>query len=334
MKYIFLVLVFFVLYVLFKPAYTKKIKGENSISEYRKIKINGEDIQMLIRGYDRNNPVLVFVHGGPCCSEIPYIVKYQSEWEKLFTVVHYDQRGSGRSMDLKQDYNYVRSTHHVEDLHALTEYICKYLGKDKVLLAGHSYGTYIATQAVAQKPELYSAYIGIGQLSDSIESELDNLYLCIDAAKEAKNEKDVNALLSLEEGIKNGGITPRSYVRKYGFATRKINETTDLLQGLFFGREYTGINILNVFGCLKYQLPLWQELIEHPLPSLVKKIDIPFYFVMGKYDGMTSPKAARKYFDTIEASKGKEYVVFDNSAHYPQLDEIEKFTQWLKKTFK
>ena len=82
MKYIFLVLVFFVLYVLFKPAYTKKIKGENSISEYRKIKINGEDIQMLIRGYDRNNPVLVFVHGGPCCSEIPYIVKYQSEWEK------------------------------------------------------------------------------------------------------------------------------------------------------------------------------------------------------------------------------------------------------------
>lgn len=334
MKILGIIVLIAILFVLFKPAYTKKIQGENSISEYRKIDINGEKIQILIRGHNKDNPILVFVHGGPCCSEIPYIVKYQKEWEKEFTIVHYDQRGSGRSMNLKTDYQYVQSCHHVQDLHAICNYVCTYLNKEKVILAGHSYGTYIATQAVVDRPELYSSYIGIGQLANPTESELDNLHLCIDAAKKANNENDVQTLLRLEEEISNGGITPRNYVRKYGFATRRINETKDLLQGIFFGREYSAINIVNVFACLKYQMPLWKELIQKPLPDLVKKIDIPFYFVMGKYDGMTSPKAAKKYFDTIEAVNGKSYVEFEESAHYPQLDEIEAFTKWLKETFK
>ena len=87
MKILGIIVLIAILFVLFKPAYTKKIQGENSISEYRKIDINGEKIQVLIRGHNKDNPILVFVHGGPCCSEIPYVRKYQDELEKDFNIL-------------------------------------------------------------------------------------------------------------------------------------------------------------------------------------------------------------------------------------------------------
>lgn len=64
-------------------------------------------LKILKRGNDRNNPVLIFVHGGPCCSEIPYVRKYQENLEKDFTIVHYDQRGSGKSYEFGEDYSTV-----------------------------------------------------------------------------------------------------------------------------------------------------------------------------------------------------------------------------------
>ena len=137
----------------------------------------------MIRGCDRSNPILLFVHGGPCCSEIPYVVKYQRDWEEKFTIVHYDQRGSGKSFQFFKDYSNVSSDTHVEDLLALTEYIVKYLGKEQVILIGHSYGTYIAFNAASQRPDLYKAYVGIGQTSNVIESELGSLEKCILAAE-------------------------------------------------------------------------------------------------------------------------------------------------------
>ena len=63
------------------PTWTPKIPGSNSISELRSVTVNGADLTLMIRGTDKENPVLVFVHGGPCCSEIPYVRKYQAELE-------------------------------------------------------------------------------------------------------------------------------------------------------------------------------------------------------------------------------------------------------------
>lgn len=94
---------------LFSPTWTPAIKGNSSISELRKVQINGANIEMMIRGSNRDNPVIIFVHGGPCCSEIPYARKYQSDLEKNFMIVHYDQRGSGKSYEFGNDYSDVNT---------------------------------------------------------------------------------------------------------------------------------------------------------------------------------------------------------------------------------
>lgn len=335
LRSIFIILLLFIAIRLISPTWTPSIKTKNGISELTKIDINGVGLEVMIRGNDKSNPVLIFVHGGPCCSEIPYVRKYQESLEKSFTIVHYDQRGSGKSYVFGEDYSEVTAITHVGDLIALTEYIEEYLGKEQVILAGHSYGTYIATMAVSQRPDLYQAYVGIGQMSNTIESELDNLEKCMIAAENAGNEKDVEYLKSLETTISNGeSITPRSHVRKYGFAARKIDENSDYLKSFLFGAEY---NLLDAIGfytaSIKYQDTLIMEALNKPITDIVTEINIPVYFVMGKYDGMTSPKAADDYLYSIMGEGTKELVLFEESAHYPQFEQEDDFYKWMKSVF-
>lgn len=316
---------------LFAPTWTPKIKGENSISELRKVEINGTDIEMMIRGADKDNPVIIFVHGGPCCSEIPYVRKYQSALEKNFTIVHYDQRGSGKSYKFGEDYSDISAATHANDLIAITEYISEYLHKDQIILIGHSYGTYIATMAAASKPERYLAYIGIGQMSNTIESELDGLERCLEAAENAGNNDDAAKLRAMMNSISRGeSITPRNYVRKYGFAARKINDNFDYLKGFLFGTEYNLMDAVRFYtASIKYQDELISEALNKPITEIVLELNVPVYFVMGKYDGMTSPIAAENYLNRLTGDSVRKMVVFEDSAHYPQFEEPDKFNEWI-----
>ena len=335
LKCIGILLLVFLVFRLFCPTWTPSVKGANSISELKKVTVNGTELAVMIRGEDKSNPVLLFVHGGPCCSEIPYARKYQESLEEKFTVVHYDQRGSGKSYRFGEDYSTVTALTHTEDLIALTEYITETMGTEQVILLGHSFGTYIATMAAAQKPELYRAYVGIGQMSDTIASELSSLEKCITAAEDAGNDKDVAYLKGLEETIAKGeSITPRSYVRKYGFAARKINETGDYLKGFVFGPEYNLTDMIRFYtASIKYQDALVTVGLEHPITKEVTKLNLPVYFVMGAYDGMTAPETAEAYLQSITGNGVKEFVLFEESAHYPQFEEEEKFARWTTEVF-
>lgn len=328
-------LLLFVVVRLFCPTWTPSIKTENGISELMKVDVNGASLEVMIRGNDKGNPVLLFVHGGPCCSEIPYVRKYQKNLEKSFTIVHYDQRGSGKSYEFGKDYSEVTANTHVDDLIALTEYIKEYLEKEQVILAGHSYGTYIATMAASQRPDLYQAYIGIGQMSNTTEGELNSLKKCIAEAETAGNEKDAEYLKGLETVISKGEfITPRKYIRKYGFAARQIDDNADYLKAFLFGTEYNLLDAVRFYtASIKYQDTLIGEASSNPITDMVTEINIPVYFVMGKYDGMTSPEVAERYLYSIEGEGTKEFILFEESAHYPQFEEEEKFYQWMKSTF-
>ena len=94
-KFIGAITILLLIVALIFPTWTSQIKGQNSISTLEKVEINGSDHEIMIRGKDKSNPVIIFVHGGPGSSEIPYAQKYQKLLEEKFTVVNYDQRGSG-----------------------------------------------------------------------------------------------------------------------------------------------------------------------------------------------------------------------------------------------
>lgn len=329
-KFSVIVIVLILVAGLIFPTWTPAIKGERSISTLEQVPINGTKLEVMIRGADRDNPIMILVHGGPGSSEIPYVRKYQDQLEQNFTIVHYDQRGSGKSYHFLEDYSNLSRDLLVEDLLELTDYIEQKLGQKKVLLAGHSFGTYIGMMAAAAAPEKFAAYIGIGQVSDTSHSELDSLEYTLDQAKQAGNVSDVKRLELLRVSIASGDqMTPRDMVRKYGGAARQINPNQDYLTGFLFEPEYNLLDMIRYFtGIAGSQDTLLAEERRENITRLVGRMEIPTYFVMGKYDFMTSAKAARDYFDELEAPR-KEFVLFEHSAHYPQFEEKELFAEWL-----
>ena len=322
----------YLLYRLNAKTSTPKIEGDNAISELRMIPVNGTELAVMIRGTDRNNPVLLCVTGGPAGTEIPLIGKYEKELEKHFTIVHYDQRGAGKSFSFKENYKDLTYHQHVEDLLALTEYLKEYLNKDKVYIIGHSYGTYLGSLAANEKPEYYKAYIGVGQMSDLKKAEYYSLENCIAAAKEKGAEKDVKYLESIREKVQKGEmLTPRKYVRKYGFAEhRESHAGRTMLKNLLFGPEYNIKDFAKMaYAAIRYAMPLAMQSLKDPLPDAVAEAKIPTYFLLGKYDGMTSTKAAKEYFDALGGDAEKKFFVFNNSAHSPQIEENEAFVKWM-----
>lgn len=288
----------------------------------------------MIRGQDKSNPVVIFIHGGPGVSEIPYVTKYQDLLEKNFTVVRYDQRASGKSYHFGEDYSNLSTDLLLKDLLALTDYISNRFNQKKVILVGHSFGTYIGIQAARQAPEKYEAYIGIGQMAKTLDSELDGLNFTIDQAKLSGSTTDVEYLQGLTEKVQSGDmLTPRHYVRKYGGAARLIDANADMENGLLFGPEYNLLDRIRYNRGVSYvQEILIGQAMEKPLPTIVTKLDLPVYFIMGQYDYMTSTKSAKAYFDQIDANK-KEFITYDQSAHYPQFEEKEKFAKWMVDSF-
>ncbi|URN93310.1 MAG: alpha/beta hydrolase [Candidatus Pristimantibacillus lignocellulolyticus] len=328
-----IIIIFIVIIGLFFPTWTPRIAGDNSISTLEQVEINGTNHEVMIRGVDRRNPVVIFVHGGPGCSEIPYVRKYQDILEKNYTIVHYDQRGSGKSYHFFEDYSDLSTDLLVDDLLALTDYVQKELDQEKVLLIGHSFGTYIGMKSVAKAPDKFVAYIGIGQVADHVKSELDSLNYSVEQAKLSGNLKDVAQLEQLRSSIEQGDkLTPRNIVRKYGGAARLIDDNRDYYTGFIFNPEYNLLDVIRYLrGVSLSQEILIKEESQNNITTIVDSVEIPIYFVMGQYDYMTSVNAAREYYDMLEAPK-KEFIIFKKSAHYPQFEEEELFAEWLNTT--
>ncbi|WP_055667542.1 alpha/beta fold hydrolase [Desnuesiella massiliensis] len=313
------------------PTWTPKINGLNSISEYKTIKINGSKQQILIRGKDRKNPVIIFIHGGPGCPETPYARKYQSLLEENFTVINYDQRGMGKSFSFFQSYPELSIDTLVTDLIEITDYVPNELKVEKVILAGHSFGTIIGVKAAALAPERYYAYIGIGQVGDFWKGELEALEYCLSQAKLKGNDKDINKIEDYRSIVESKEESfPREYVRKYGGAARLINEGMDMLKGVLFNAEYNFLDgIKYIKGLSMADKKLWNEVKNTQLTKEVKTLDIPCYFISGRYDYLTSIGTAKSYLESI-AAPVKDFIVFEKSAHFPQYEEKEEFSSWLK----
>jgi pimeloyl-ACP methyl ester carboxylesterase len=142
-----------------------------SISEKIHVNISGLEQGMFIKSKNINNPVLLFVHGGPGMPEYWLTQRYPTGLEDLFTVVWWEQRGAGLSYSPDIPAETMTAEQFISDTLAVTNYLRNRFGKEKIYLMAHSWGSYIGIQAAARAPELYYAYIGTGQISYQIKSE-------------------------------------------------------------------------------------------------------------------------------------------------------------------
>ena len=158
------------------------------------VSVGGIDQWVSIQGLDRSNPVLLVVHGGPGESQWPVADKYVP-WRKAFTVVLWDQRGAGQTYGRYGARTPEFSLDRIaRDGIEVTEYLRRTLGKNKVIVLGHSWGSIVAVDMVQRRPDLFAAYVGTGQVASW--EAISNLQFDL-ALSKARQDGDAAAVAKL-----------------------------------------------------------------------------------------------------------------------------------------
>jgi len=189
----------------------RRIVNPDGIEQLETVRIGGIEQWVSIRGSDRRNPVLLLIHGGPGYVSMPMSWWFTRGWEDYFTVVQWDQRGAGKTY-LINDPAKVGSTltleRMVSDTEEMITWVRRELGKEKIFVIGHSWGSYLGLQMAKHHPDWLYAYIGVGQLTDAPESERRGWALTLDAARRAGNSEAVRQLESIAPYFPPGRTAP------------------------------------------------------------------------------------------------------------------------------
>jgi pimeloyl-ACP methyl ester carboxylesterase len=301
-----------------------------SISEKIRVNVNGVEQGMFIKSKDGTNPVLLYLHGG--MPDYFLTQKYPTGLEEYFTVVWWEQRGSGISYspDIPRETMTVEQM--ISDTLAVTNYLRQRFGQDKIYLMGHSGGTFIAIQAAARSPELYQAYIGVAQMSYQIKSEKLAYDYMLQQFKQSGNSDMVRRLEAAPVTLTAPLPADYAAVRDVAMHSLGIGTTHDmrsLVTGLLVPSlqfpEYTLGEKIN-FWRAKSQSGisiLWDSMVATDLTEQVPELDLPVYFFHGIHDYTVSFTEAKAYFEQLKAPV-KGLYIFEQSAHSPMFEEPDK----------
>lgn len=311
----------------------------NSLSEKNAMQIGGIQQGFFIRSENTDNPVILYLHGGPGSPELPFLMATEQaeRLEKYFTVCYWDQRGAGMSFDSSIDTNSMSVASMVEDTHEMTKYLQKRFKKDKIYLMGHSWGSFLGIKTIEKYPENYFAYIGIGQVTNQLESERLAYDYMLQHATEINDDEAVKQLKQFDKNapdfpsIEYLTSARMMLMNKYGIGMVHENASmSDMVNDLLLFEGYTLPEKINyVRGSIFSLNHSFNETIRGNLFDSSTSFKVPVYITHGKYDYQVSYDLAKKYIETIDAPR-KGLFTFDNSAHSPNMEEPDKFVQIIR----
>ena len=296
------------------------------------IPIGGVDQWVTISGNDSANPVVLFLHGGPGSVMSPYDKSIYQGWDEEFVLVHWDQRGAGRTFgrnapaEVNEDFwiqNPLTVEQMTDDGIALSQHLIKTLGKQKIIIVGTSWGSVLGVQMALKRPDLFYAYIGHAQVIDPTAQLASSFDKVRGMAQDAGDSASLDKLRSI-------GAPPYEDARSYGLLFRVIkqyeransvappaawwklapeydNETDS--QHRYDGDDYSFINYV---GHRKLGIKPMMSDINFMMDGL--DFRIPVYLIQGQKDILTPPGIAKRYFDKLKAPE-KRFFSLEEAAH-------------------
>ncbi|MHA2029695.1 MAG: alpha/beta fold hydrolase [Candidatus Kariarchaeaceae archaeon] len=325
--------------------YSTKIETSNGISSLEEITLGSVKQWIFIRGTDQNNPLLLFLHGGPGVPLLGISSSRKNDKKLIehFTVVHWDQRGAGKSYYRDIPTHSMTYDRFVEDCNELINYLRNRFSTPKVFIVAHSGGTVIGMKTVYKYPEKVYAYVGVGQSIDGYDEQKAAYDFVLEQAEKTGD-------LSRYNVIKAIGPPPYDSPKKYLKQAGHIGHYGGFLADSSF-KQYLKMGILMIYFITspEYSLSegfrtilnkgfdftmnaIWEEYKNINLTKEIQSIKVPIYFFEGKYDMTTPTVLVEKFYDNLNAEKGKYLVIFENSGHLPMIEEKERYEKLLINT--
>lgn len=319
-------LCFILLFV--SPATANGEASDSGINSLEEITLGGVKQSVLIRGNSAANPILLFLHGGPGFPEMPFTHIDSPRLEEHFIVVNWDQRGAGMSYSDSMPPESMNIEQFITDTHELIQMLKYRYSKEKIFLIGHSWGSVLGLYIAHRYPENLHAYIGMGQVVNMQDGELISYRFVLEKARKANDLEAIDSLERMGPPPYEGGFQSlalqRSLLAKYGGAMANVSfsDLMGIMSSSPFYTETDKGNFMKAF--IRTNSMLWAELEGVDFFEDVTELHVPVYFFAGRCDYVTPFELLERYFDVLKAPH-KEIVWFDNSCHWPNLDEPDVY---------
>lgn len=313
--------------------------GQEGICSYEYKMINGIEQYIQIRGENRENPILLFIHGGPggALSGLSHVM--QAEWEKHFTVVNFDQRNAGKTYVANKDKAFeIGKTGSVEDylkdVDEIIDYVHTKLTFEKLYIMGFSWGSIIGAEYAKKYPNKVKAYIGVGQM---IQFEKGFKYVCKkieEAATENGNKKDVDIVQGLRNNYPSEPVMTKdrmkmirifaTYANRYLVKHAKAYPLSAIISSPF-------MNWKQKMAMFNSDIRLFDETYKTMFSYNFTddlKFEVPVYFIAGKEDVNCPGELVEEVVDSLEAPE-KKYFIIPNASHMCFYDNPEAFEKVL-----
>lgn len=317
------------------------MKKSYPIDQVFDLSINGDTQNLHIRGTREDNPVILFVHGGPGVSDRSWVMPLQSQYLcDDFTIVCWDQRMAGRSYRAAKAKEPMSLDQVVQDMHEVVTYLCGRFKKERIYIVGHSWGTALSCLYLPKHPSLIAAYVGMGQFVSGPENEKLSYDFVWDYATkhgDSKALKDLARIGAPVNGLYKGGVkdllVQRNYMTKFGGGAYKYRESIykSVLEPFLTSGEYRLIPDLYRYykGSFHSLYKMWEDVVALDFLKTLPSLPVPVYLFQGDHDRNTPTELARQWFEALEAPF-KEWVAFHESAHSPIKEEPELWGRLLR----
>jgi pimeloyl-ACP methyl ester carboxylesterase len=278
--------------------------------------------------------VLLVLHGGPGYVEMPLNWWYARGWEEYFTVVQWDQRGAGKTYllnDPKALAPTMTKERFAQDTDEMVQWIRKNLGKKKIFVWGHSWGSYLGIELAHRHPEWLYAYIGTGQAVNSPESERRSWAFSMKAAEAAHNETAIKELQSIAPYAAPGkpillkqAMIAHKWSDYFGGVMAYRTSQEDESHAGRLSPDYTDAEAPHIFDGNDYSEGFLLAGVLNLNLSDQTDFKCPILLFEGRHDRTVNSDVAYEWFQKVKAPR-KQFVWFENSAHEPEFEEQGKF---------
>jgi len=322
-----------------KVAEARAIRSPQGINSLERVRIGGIDQWIEVRGQNVNNPILLFLHGGPGVAFIPLSVEFQGPWEKYFTVVEWDQRGAGKTY-ASNDKDLQRRTMNLpqmeQDALDVVNYLRARFKREKIFVVGHSWGSVLGLWLAHERPDLIYAFVGTGQVVNMRENAGVIYQTTLEQARKIHNQEAVRELESIAPYPANMDMRTVLIANKWAGELNRIPPDTPdftdvrrLLGDALSSPEYSLADVRAfIRGSEVSAEALLPELVNLDLKKLGTDFRAPVFFFEGRWDPFCSPSLIWDYSQTVHAPQ-KGFAWFDHSGHFPFFEEQQKFTDEL-----
>ena len=301
-----------------------------AVNSLHEVRLGGVNQWVLLRGQDRSRPVLLMLHGSKD-SAFPY-ARYlgrTARLEESFVVAYWDRRGSGKSATREASPDSITIEQYVSDTLELAAWLKERFRSSKIVLLGVSVGSLVGMLALATAPQLFGAYVAMGQYTNDTEAGAFAYRIAVERAQRAGDSRATHALAEI-------GPPPHSFEQSWRFfeVAAKVGPYADMpeLRPSFSARLLMTIlrtpgyslrdklRMLRKGGsCLECLLP---QLARYDLPSLVRHVDVPAVFLQGRLDYQTPGGLVERYVNELDAHGGKHLVWLERSGHLVAPDDL------------